>query len=373
MITTDLIIPFTTFQYTCAILLVLIGGLGVSLATFLLHDIIKRNNYKGNTIFALFAIIAGLFAAIHVIFTSGVNLYFGGFAFSHYWCIYPLGHTLMLIESILMLSTSVQTLGVVANVFGYDISTAMSVWIMSLLTTICAFVIIGLSAIFPGQSGMALQSGRLVCSIDFTNTANPYQLLMIVLMLLTASSYLFTPPIVYTVVYLGYRSLKIQNRRNHMNTTLAMKTRSRSEVVIFYRLLFISCAYLILWLPYLYKIVYELSTKRFISPPFDAIATVLVSLSNICLVFNFIILDAEIRHTLYSFFKRYLYIPKVSSTLNDGSGEMKKSSWESTVSIVDDKTQITPAPITIWMNPVAFDPVVYTTTSINSSNNYSYT
>lgn len=144
---------------------------------------------------------------------------------------------------------------------------------------------------------MTLQSGNLICLIDFTNKSRQTIAALCLILGLVLSIIVFVG-MVYTRVFLFYVTA---NRKQYM--TNVRVPLGNNEKTLLFRSSIVFGSILLFWFPFLTKIVAEISTGEPVSSEYDCFCCLSFSFLNLSNLFMTFLHSASIRKKMYSVFR----------------------------------------------------------------------
>lgn len=309
------VVPFTTFEYISACILVAACLVGLFIVTSkkmckrqinsfivillsMLSDKNRSFHTSASNVFVFSITLNVMLLDIYCVMLTIYNLQNGGFAVNKFWCTNILTSILLILEC-----TTIVT--AVALVFDLYLVLIKRVYMTAkqatiALGTICFISIMLISSMYffddPSMDTMvAVQPGHLICMVDFTlfqtiTKAKVAISLSIAVVMICVFSVFF----VYAKVFMLYFQ---SNRRSSSIPLTSM------EKTLLFRSISIFLCLTVFWFPYFSKILIESISAKQVSSEFDCICTVMFAFFDVSVLFLLIFQDANLRYQIYAFIK----------------------------------------------------------------------
>ena len=292
--------PYTPVQYFSASFLLLVSICGLVLEIVILTSIIwdRARKLNSGNILLIGVGINAFFLTVFGATTSIYNLVYGGYAWNFFWCDTVWTNFLLFFECSVVLTVIALVVDLYLLLICRIYSTAFqgklmvfSMWIISGLVMSIQYILDT-----PGKNeNVTLQSGHLVCMVDFTNKSSR-AIISIALCLGIVTLGVFFVCYTYLKIFLLY--FKSNRDGQWFRTNIAM---TDLEKTLLFRSVSVFSAFIIFWTPYLIKIIIEVASSAPVSSEYDCFATIMFALFDLSTVLLMVFQDGHLRRSIYTF------------------------------------------------------------------------
>lgn len=272
------ILNYNTFQYIIQSILLVLSLVGLVFATWQMRQTIKNGICDHSSrILILAASLNGMLVALLTIYMSIINLLDGHFGFSEFWCSRIIGPLLIiLIELALGFQLAISLSSFISLIFKIEVGhlvTGLVVILLIALSIISAFLPYFVIPNINMNRYYVLQSSQMMCTIDFSSPIHINQIMASVTIIgIITALLLFI--ISHVSIYLFYKS--------DCASRLAEAKKSVLKKKLYNRLAFSILSISILWLPFLIKVLYEMTSLHSFPPELDGLVLISIGLSVYC-------------------------------------------------------------------------------------------